>query len=242
MIDLERHDGVSRLELGRMSSGELPRAHDERLAAFEREVAAEPLPAFDFAALRAASHRVEEPPAERPPDKAPWWRGVFAVLVPLTVAALAMVAIRSPEPGTHGTKGHADLDFFVDKDGEVRPGVDGETLAPGDRVQFSYRADGLDSLVIVNVDGTGTITVFFPEDEQGPPGEVIPGGRQLLDFSVALDDAPGPEVFVGVFGVGSVGEAVDLVELSFEGGGHAALLELPLTDDAVDVVRVEKSP
>ena len=239
MIELERHDGVSRLQLGRMAAGEVEREASPALAAFEEEVAATTLPAFDWVALQAASHRIEEPAPE--PEAPPWWRSWFRVLLPVAVAMLALVAIRMPEDaGTHGTKGHADLDFFVEVDGAVRPGIEGETLTPGDRVQFTYRADGLDNLVLINVDGTGSLSVFYPEDPDGEPMPVVPGGRQLLEGSFRLDDAPGPEVFVAVFGVGSVDEAVELVADTYDEGGHDALERLPETDDGIDVVRVEK--
>ncbi len=244
MIELERHDGVSRLELGRMAAGEVERAEGPALAAFEAEVASEALPSFDWVALEAASHRVDDPASDAEHEPAaPWWQGWFRVLLPVAVALLAFVAIRTPdEPTTFGTKGHADLDFYVEQDGSIRPGIEGETLAPGDRVQFTYRADGLDNLVLVNVDGTGALTVFYPEDPDGEPLAVVPGGRQLLEGSIQLDDAPGPEVFVAVFGVGSVDEAVELVEVTFDNGGHDALERLPETDDGIDVVRLEKSP
>ena len=84
MADLfQPNDGTrpSRLALGQMVTGEIPRVEGPALANFEAEVrpAQESLPAFDFEVLRAASHRVEDPvPGKVAEEETPrrgtaWW-------------------------------------------------------------------------------------------------------------------------------------------------------------------------
>jgi len=246
LLDINEGDRPSRLELGRQLTGELPLAFagedTSHLDTFALEVEASRarLPAFDLEVLRAAAERLEEAPPEPPPAvKKPWWRAWSLALLPLVVAALALVVIQTPNGSNNRIKGNADLDFFVLQDGEARPGVSGERVRPGDRVQFSYRADGPDTLVLIGVDGAGTVTVFYPERGERPE-PIEPHGRRVLEGSIELDDAPGPEVFVGVFGVEDVEEALSLVETAYDSEGWAGLTALAHDDDAIDLVRVEK--
>ena len=247
LLDINEGDRPSRLELGRQLTGELPQtfAGDERLDAFARAIEASrpALPAFDLEVLRAAAERLEDddrqPVAPTPAEKKPWWRAWTLALVPLAAAALALFMVQLPDPSNNRTKGDADLDFFVLQDGEARPGVDGERVRPGDRVQFSYRAEGPDTLVIIGVDGAGTVTVFYP-DRGDRPEAIEPFGRRVLEGSIELDDAPGPEVFVGVFGVEDVEEALTLVETAYDSDGWSGLTALARDDADIDLVRVEK--
>jgi len=256
LLDINDGDRPSRLELGRQLTGELPSAFSSSadtgaLDAFSRAIEADRarLPAFDPEVLRAAAERLDDAPPTAPTPKRPWWRTWSVALLPLVVAALALFVVQIPDgsnnrlKGINGINGPADLDFFVLQDGEARPGVDGERVRPGDRVQFSYRSGGLDTLVIIGVDGAGTVTVFYPERGERPE-PIEPDGRRVLEGSIELDDAPGPEVFVGVFGVEDVEQALELVESTYDDAGLMGVASLGHDDVdpglAIDVVRVEK--
>lgn len=208
-MKLQLNDGrhPSRLDLGRAVAGEIPidPAHEAATAAAREEAASAPVAPFDPQALRARAAALPDvavaPPA-LPPAANTTWRWVLS----FAAMAAAVLFFAFPKlPGNH-LKGDVDLGFYVMRDGQVTMGDPEATVRPGDRLQFSYRSGQADHLILVSVDGTGRVSVFYPE--RGEEGvEVIPGERHVLDGSVELDDAPGPEVFVAFFGDWSVTEA-----------------------------------
>jgi len=64
----------------------------------------------------------------------------------------------------------------------------------------------------------------------------------LLDGSLRLDDAPGPEAYLAVFGVNEVGEAITMADGAYDEGGLAALETLAQDRLDVDLVVVERAP
>ncbi len=243
----------SKLELGRRHTGEVPKQGSPEEAAFAEQIAAPGLAPFDWEVLSKAAARVpEQDPLmllgrsglpQRAAPEAPvqsWWRRLkLAWVVPVLVACLALVVVVPRLGGGPGVKGGGvDLDFMLQRDGQMMPGTDAELFHPGDRLQFSYRAPGYEDLVLVGVDGTGELSVYYPRAGE-LPYPIVPGERHFLDGSIVLDEAPGPEIFVAVFGSGGVSEARELVEDAFERDGLPALeqlAELP----GVDVVRIDK--
>ena len=242
----------SKLELGRRLSGELPMQNTPEEAAFSEQVARPGLAPFDWEILSKAAARVpEEDPlvalpktAELPDTREAalaesWWQKLrLAWLVPVLVAAMALFFVL-PQGTGPGIKGdNVDIDFMLQRDGEMMPGTDAELFQAGDRLQFSYRAPGHSDLVLVGVDGTGALNVYYPQTGE-LPHPIVPGERHFLEGSIELDAAPGPEVFVAVFVSGSVQEARELVRDTYEQGGHAALegmVDMP----GIDVVRIDK--
>lgn len=229
----------SRLTLARAAAGELPPLEGPEAQAFAAEVeeADSLVEPFDWEVLRAAAARVEEPRAPRPaPLRRRWW-------VPLLALAAALLLIIRPpasDPGsTNRAKGGPDLGFWALSGGRMQPGVQGGEYRPGDRLQFSYRADGLDSLVLLSIDGAGRLTVFYPQAGEDPL-PVRPEGQHILDGSILLDATLGPEVFVAVFGPSSVQEARELALGAWAAGGHAAVAALGASDPGVDTVRILK--
>ncbi len=247
LFDVNDGTRPSRLELGKQSTGEQSREESEALIAYEAELTEvrESLPAFDFEVLSAASHRVEEEasPAQRaaPEAKRPWWRQWF--IAPMLVAAMGLLLVFPSTlvdaPGVRDKGGQTDLAFYLWRSGKVLPGIQHQPLRAGDRVQFTYRADHHETMVLIGVDGDGVYTVFYP-DEGDDPVRVLPTGRRVLEGSIKLDDAPGPETFVAVFGPGTVEAAMELVEQTYVAGGHEGLRELAESDPAVSVVSVRK--
>lgn len=233
------NDGArpSRLRLGRAATGEIPPISGPEAARYAAELdeARAQLAPFDAAILRAAAERVQDP---RPvPTPAPWVRRLW--VLPSLALAFAALLVVLPRGDTNRPKGSVDLDFLVLRDGMVQPGQHGGAYKAGDRLQFTYRADGLDRLVLLSIDGAGTLTVFYPAagDEPVP---VVPGDRHVLEGSIELDDAPGPEVFVAIFGPSSVEEAEEMALDAYKHGGADGLDALAKSDGATDTVRIEK--
>lgn len=248
LFEINEGDRPSRLELARQLTGELERVPSPALDALQAQVDQPGLAPFDWEILSSAAHREAQdqaPPVQDAPKRSLWrWIGL------LTPAALVLGALvlALPQPATldivpmvdrPGLKGpEVDLDFLVAEGERFRPGIPGETLVAGDRIQLSYKAAGLNNLVLVGVDGTGEISVYYPA--QGDvPEPIIPGERHMLEGSLILDSAPGPEVFVAAFGAGSVAEVQEFVTDTFASGGHDGVQALDSVF-GVDTLRVEK--
>ncbi len=254
----------SLLELGRRASGEVDGVVDPvTQAAFEEaRGAVKPL---DMVVLRARAVRIAEEEARSPvvaAEAAPgwterlrsWW--FMGALLPVLAAALVFVRPPSLDPaGDTGVrdKGRAELptgpaqtapvhlDYLLLQGDEVLTVGDAPLALPGDRIQFRYEAGGLDRLVLLSIDGSGTLSVFWPEQGDRPEA-VQPKGEQLLEGSVILDDAPGPEAFVAVFGTADVRAAEQLAQDAWVRGGLDGLQGLADDLDHVDLVVVERAP
>jgi hypothetical protein len=233
----------SRLTLARHATGETSVdvsdvSSREFLAALEAERArVEP---FDFELIRARAARLEDAPvAGRLPTPLPWWRRL-ALVAPLLAMAAAAVLVLRPGPANRDKGADADLGFYVLRDGQVYPGDPDATFRAGDRIQFTYRSPR-DHLVLLSVDGDGVLTVFYPEaGERGVP--VVPGDRHVLEDSILLDDAPGPEVFLGFFGDGwGVARARAAALDAWERGGEAALLGLAEDDPDIAALPLDRA-
>jgi hypothetical protein len=132
----------------------------------------------------------------------------YSAAAALAAAALVLAVVQpwrdgAPNPADDGAaavrvKGAVALDLYALQDGDVIEAEPGVVLRPGDRVQFTYSSGPLDHLIVLGVDGRGTLSRYYPE--RGADSlAVAPGSRVVLEDSLVLDDAPGPEVFVAVF-------------------------------------------
>jgi hypothetical protein len=225
----------SRLELGRHATGEVdlgigPNPYLDALNAERARV--EP---FDFEILRARAERIADPAPTRP--TVPWWRRMQLFVPVLALAAAALVF--TPKDVVNRIKGDADLGFYLLRGDEVLPGAPDAVFHEGDRIQFSYRAP-YSSLILVSIDGDGFLTRYYPES--GEVGvAIIPGSRHLLDGSVVLDDAPGPEVFIGFFGEDwTVSDAKTVALDAWQDGGLDALIALGEDDPTITTLPLEK--
>ncbi len=242
------NDGTrpSRLTLARRATGELPPdpadVSDVSRAAWLAGLDAERarVEPFDFEAIRARSERLVDTPSRPVPVRSPWWRRLlFAVPVLAVVAALLLVVQTGPPSTGTRVKGTSDLGFYILRDGQISLGHPDAVFREGDRLQFTYRAVH-DRLVLLSIDGEGLLTQYYPEaGEQGVA--IVPGNRGVLDSSVILDDAPGPEVFVGFFGDGwGARRARAIAERAYADGGADALLALAEDDPSITTLVLEK--
>lgn len=225
-------DRPSRLELGRRLCGESPGAVDPAFAEAVAQTIPEP---FDLVALVARSERLVDPTPAAPARRHPWWGWA-----PLLLGAAAAVFLVVSPPDAGRTKGgDTDLGFLVLKDGQPLLGDPTALYRAGDRLQFNYLAGGHDHLVLLSTDGTGAATVYFPAEGEEPV-PVFPSGRHVLDASIILDDAPGPEVFVAFFGDWTVSEATERVEAAWRAGGADAVSRLDVSDPSIATLLLEK--
>jgi len=147
----------------------------------------------------------------------PLWLGM-----PLAAAAAAALLVllpgRGPQPPPGWEteprvrpKGEVGLSFVVARDGRAVDGDPAEVYHPGDRLQLRYSTPLHLGLVVVGRDGTGAVSTWYDADGWSVP--IRPGTRRLLDGSVVLDAAPGPELVVACFSREPVrtGEVVEAV-------------------------------
>jgi hypothetical protein len=179
-----------------------------------------------------------------------------AVAVATAALALALVLDRGPQPADPArddelsaavrAKGKVALDLFALEDGAVTEAEPGTALRPGDRIQFTYTSAGLDHVIVLGADGEGVLTRYYP-DRGADSQPIAPGTRMVLEDSIVLDAAPGPEVFVAVFSdeplpLDAVEEAARAA-LAAGDGASTALLGLtlpPSLDGAVAATWVTK--
>ncbi|MFH1464922.1 MAG: hypothetical protein ABIO70_11110 [Pseudomonadota bacterium] len=253
----------SRLELDRLAVGEL---EGEQAARIETAVGIECIQAraaaidatrekvapFDAEILRkrayrcagedeaAAARRVEEARRARIGAR-PWWQRWLPVGAGVAAVAVLLLNIQPPpEPGQrHTAKGEGDIDFYLLRGDHVHPGSEDELHYAGDRVQFTYRTVGEDSLVLVSVDGRGGLSVYYPREGERPL-EVVPGERRVLEGSILLDDAPDYELILAFFGARSVREVVEEVSAVRAADGVEGLRALARDAPDVDAVYLRK--
>ena len=167
------------------------------------------------------------------------------VLAPLaTVAVVLVVALprlpieRLPR---NRTKGIIDvrrpgprvaLKMYVKDQRGYHTGHSGEVLHEGDQIQFRYSAAGHRFLFIASLDGRGTLTPLYPDTPtQSVP--VLPQGLHVLEGSVILDDAVGPERIFAFFSDHPVRfEEIEAARLTHRNA--KAIEQLDLKRDDVD--------
>jgi len=206
LLDLNEGSRPSQLALDLEAMGETEvseggsearRLHGEALESARRDV-----PPLDVAALRARAKGGEVVQLSSWRRPALWAGGTMA----MAAAAALMVLPGKPQVRA---KGGPQVGWMVLHDGEVTLGDDDVQVHAGDRLQFTW-AGQAETLVLLGADGTGEVRVLWPLDASGGP-VALDAESGLLDGSVELDDAPGPELFFAVFDPASVDDAVSLV-------------------------------
>lgn len=219
----------SRLALGKDRVGEqaLPASQRELPSsrAWAADVEAGQPPALDIARLREIADRGERQTVPSASGMLLFRRWIPLAGVAFAAAAAFAIFVGPPQiDGPNRVKGEAELSFMLLREGQPTPGNPDQTVRAGDMIQFTYRSWS-DQLVLVGVDGRGGVVAYFP-DEGDSPVRVIPGERHVLDGSILLDDAPGPELFVAYFGEARVSDVKTLVRDEFQAGGIDAVVAL----------------
>lgn len=154
------------------------------LGAFRDEVAAR-LPAF----------------AELIPEKVGQRRRRWSGWVGSALAAAAALVLwmgRGPTDATDETrvKGSSRLGFYIKRGDRVFRGGLGESLRPGDAIEFSYSAPSAGYLAVLSVDGAGHASIYFPT---GSRARALQPGPQVLPQSTTLDAVLGRETLYAVW-------------------------------------------
>jgi hypothetical protein len=159
-------------------------------------------------AAQAARRRFAEqvfprtlPEIERRLGPRPRWRFWLGALGVATAAIviLPFLVVR-PRPPVQDpawqTKGVGTLKVFGRRGDRVIAVEDGARLRPGDQLRFAVQPGDARFVLIGSVDGRGRASLYYPSAAVG----VVDGGQvQLLEESIVLDDASGPERIFAVF-------------------------------------------
>ena len=163
---------------------------------------------------------VQEPPSM--PVPANRWRWIGPLVGVLAAAVVLFAALPRAETVGHQFKNGEALVLLLAKDGALHPYVPTQAVGEGDVMGVQVGAGRYESVVVMSVDGTGAVSLFFPE--AGPDPLPLDGeGLITLEGTVVLDDAPGPELFVAVYDT-PVHEALDRVREAFANRGHEGLM------------------
>ena len=251
-MDLNVNEGTrpSKLELGRYAAGELSaeeradleaRLDDEARAWLDEvSAAADSLPAFDPTALRART-ATESAPAQPAPANN---RAFFGVFLLLAAAVVGMVLLGMPGitpesdiPTIRARGTESGLEVHLFDGGALRP-WEGEAVGEGDQLGFKVQGTGHEGVVLLSIDGSGQVNVFWPESGNRP--EPLSGdGLVPLPGSLTLDGAPGPEVFLAVYDQ-TAAEAAAYAARTWQSGGPEALVEWAEQAEHVEAVVLER--
>jgi hypothetical protein len=137
---------------------------------------------------------VERREAERGRRRWMWLAGLLPV-----AAAAAWLVIAHPPDDVRFKGGEFLVMVLREGMNEPAPVAEGQPLRAGDRLRFLFRAPADGYVMILDRDGTGRVTAFYPQGQAegaaiGPSPALAP-----LPGSIRLDDAPGPEWIVLFF-------------------------------------------
>lgn len=104
----------------------------------------------------------------------------------------------STRPADFRIKGTVCLKAFVQNyQGGIEKRQNG-MYHPGEKIQFLYSCDAASRFVLLGIDTTGSITVYYPE--KGDSSFTLESGQDIpLPNSIVLDAYTGNELFIGLF-------------------------------------------
>lgn len=115
-----------------------------------------------------------------------WWS------TGLAAAAALLLLMRMPDRGDIRQKGNGgSVGFFVRHGDQVRRGVAGEHVSPGDALRFVVSQEEPSYVAVLSRDAAGQVSIYYPDAAQAVL--VQAGVEQALDASVILDAVTGEE-------------------------------------------------
>lgn len=196
------------VELERHLAGDLPEARLSEATDADRARLGE-LRSEAEAFLRSVDvdmevKRIHQRVERMTPPKRSWLRWFVPVSALAAAAAVVLVVIRrdSDGPGKHDddlqVKGDAvSLVIHRQTSGGSTPLSTGDTVHPGDRIRFEVGVLKPGQLALVGIDGSGTATLYWPENAVG--SSAFDPKDRLLPLAIELDATPGAEHFFAVY-------------------------------------------
>ncbi len=181
--------------------------------------------------LRQLERRAAAAPRKR------WLWPVLAACVPL-LFVLVLVPRLVEENGVR-MKGDAFRVVVSRSGGTPELLAPDAQVRPGDALRFAYEAPEAGHLLVLELDGRGAASVFYPYGS-ATSAPLAAGQRDFLPGSVVLDDAPGPEWLLAVFSPRPV-EAAPLLEALRAQAGRAEP-SISCEGCRVTMLRLQKRP
>jgi hypothetical protein len=196
------------VELERHLAGDLPDARLSEATDADRARLGE-LRAEAEAFLRSVDvdlevKRIHQKVERMTPPKRSWLR--WFVPVSALAAAAAVVLVVSRRGSDTPTRADDDLQVKGDavslvihrqtSDGST-PLSSGDTVHAGDRIRFEIGVLKPGQLALIGIDGTGTATLYWPENAVG--SALFDPKDRLLPLAIALDATPGDEHFFALY-------------------------------------------
>ena len=113
---------------------------------------------------------------------------------------------------------------------------------PGDRIQLTYSSADTAHLVVLGIESSGGVQVYFPSNGSSSV-PVEPGTDIPLPNSIVLDDYVGNELYVALFSENSIvtGRMVEKVQETYERNRtFQAVTEALRHYGVVESVRIQK--
>lgn len=129
------------------------------------------------------------------------------------------------------TKGGPVLEYYLKRGGVVTAGQPSDPVRASDELQFVYAAGSHAYVTLASIDSRGHVSLYRADAEIPGAGKTAatqsgsvpegaesrplsqpakPGEKQTLPFAVTLDDSPGSELFVMIYGAAPLtGSAVE---------------------------------
>lgn len=122
----------------------------------------------------------------------PWLvRAVVGVAIAAGLAVVVVPMLKEPSSRGEGVKGNSPaLTVYRHREGRVEKVQDGEVLKAGDALRFEVSLPNDASVVVVGVDGAGSVTPYSP---LAGVSAMRGAGRQLLPETMQLDAVLGEE-------------------------------------------------
>lgn len=168
-------------------------------------------------------------------------RTVLPLAAALLLAVGTGVVLFNGRTSDTRIKGAVELQPFVlDRGGKVVL-RESRVFFPGERIQFTYACGKEQYLILMSVDTSGRVSVFYPAHGDSSI-HLVPGRGLPLEHSILLDDYIGKELFIGLFSAHSLHTAsiVDEVKRAVVAADDLHAVDLKIGGAQVQLVPVLK--
>ena len=169
-------------------------------------------------------------------------RSILAIAASLFITVTAgFYVLTHDQPDGYRIKGATQLDMYVLDETGV-PSKRGDSIYyPGERIQFTYSTGRNRNLILLSIDTSRVITLFYPSQKDSSV-KLAPGRDLPLPHSITLDGYIGPELYVAIFSASplSIIDVKEKLKGSLNRSGTFEDLRLNLDNAEIHSVYISK--